>query len=160
MENTWLLVINISIIFVIAIGFTLYFSHRQRPKYEELYYWDQRYSQHKENFDWYLDAGELLFIIKRHIRDLDIKIMDLGCGNSMLSPQLYQRNYRWLTAVDFSRKVISKMKQKFPCIKYIECDFTSFQQRFPRSSFDVIIDKAASDTLTYNTTVETQLKCQ
>lgn len=68
-----------------------------------LEYWDDRYKEEIQNFRAHGDVGEVWFgedIVERIIRwmnknvdNKDSKIVDLGCGNGMLSIELSKEGY-------------------------------------------------------------------
>ena len=40
------------------------------------------------------------------------KILNVGCGNSRLSEELYEDGFEDITNIDFSQKVISQIEEK------------------------------------------------
>ena len=64
------------------------------PKYGEALYWDKRYKLTEgKTFDWLEDYFSLEPILDKLIFKED-KILNLGCGNSILPEQMYDIGYK------------------------------------------------------------------
>jgi ubiquinone/menaquinone biosynthesis C-methylase UbiE len=112
--------------------------------YSKKEFWNNRFSSTEGNFDWYADWTQL----KPHFTPLltnESLILNVGCGNSKMSNQMYQDNFKSITNIDISNIVISKMKQQYPDQTFIEMDATNMT--FPSNNFDVCIDKGTLDAL-------------
>jgi len=48
-------------------------------------YWDRRYREDPECFEWYHEYEEIEAVLRRYIKAND-KVLVLGCGNSSKSP--------------------------------------------------------------------------
>jgi len=109
-------------------------------------YWDERYKQGENNFDWYFDW----FGLEEHLLHLltnNTRILIVGCGNSRLSGQLYGAGYCNITNIDFSSVVIDQMKimyEKMP-MKWLVMD--AMKMDFADETFDIIIDKGTFDAI-------------
>ncbi|KAF9269069.1 S-adenosyl-L-methionine-dependent methyltransferase [Marasmius fiardii PR-910] len=114
-------------------------------------YWNQRYAQESENgsFDWFKSYGEISDIMRDLIPDRSSKILILGCGNSKLSEEMYEDNFKNIVNVDYSAVVIEQMQrrhnQERPEMQWHEMDVREL--RFPDDSFDVVIDKGTMDAM-------------
>ena len=79
-------------------------------------------------------------------------ILDIGCGNSKLSEDLYEDGYNNLTSVDISGIVIGQMqeyyKEKIPSIKFEKGDIRDMRPLFNEDElFDVVLDKGTLDSI-------------
>ena len=115
--------------------------------FKEKGYWEQRF-EHEEEYDWLLTLAKLESQLLPHLH-MDDRILIVGCGNSTLSADLYDRGYHHITNIDFSATVIDKMKSLHsvsrPGMVWLEQDMTDL--RFDASTFDVVLDKASMDAL-------------
>ena len=72
---------------------------RKRFELEETFgdpnYWDQEYILKQENFDWLVGWEHIKFMIEEKVtgNKSDCKIMNLGCGNSILCEEMYDQGY-------------------------------------------------------------------
>ena len=64
-----------------------------------------------EPFDWYQVYAGIKDIITQYMNKTD-KILNLGCGNSRLSEEMFEDGYTNITNIDFSDKVISQMSER------------------------------------------------
>lgn len=76
------------------------------------------------------------------------RILNIGCGNSSLSSELYQNGFKQVTNIDFSEEVISHMEEKhrresLMIWKVMDCRKLNFWDK----SFDFVIDKGTLDIL-------------
>jgi len=72
----------------------------------------------------------------------------LGCGNSLLSRDMYLDGYRNIVNLDFSRVVIEKMAEKyagFEGMSWVCMDMLNME--FPIECFDVVLEKGTIDAL-------------
>ena len=111
-------------------------------KYRE--YWEERFLE-EDSYEWLLSFQQLI----PHLRKED-KILIIGCGNSSLSAELYDAGYENITNIDFSSNVISRMSKMNEAagrhnMKWVQMDMLAMA--FDNAVFDVVIDKAALDSL-------------
>ena len=107
--------------------------------------------------DWYTNYAQLNRdfqldeLIKQNYpsKTNKIRILEMGCGNSTLSYDLFKKGFKNITAIDFSSVIIKKMNEyyKDTNIKFIVCDFNLMNIYFEEKSFDLIIEKAALDSI-------------
>ncbi|CAJ1333342.1 unnamed protein product [Effrenium voratum] len=109
-------------------------------------YWDLRYKVDSEPFDWLRDFSEL----KAHIEACCPRsgdILNVGCGNSLLSEEMYDDGYHNIVNIDCSSVVIALMKERNasrPSMAWQEMD--ALEMTFEENSFDLILDKSTMDT--------------
>ena len=76
--------------------------------------------------------------------------MNVGCGNSRLSEELYEEGFEDITNIDFSTKVITQMEEKnkvkYPKMSYKVMDALDMKE-FQTGSFNVILDKGTLDSI-------------
>lgn len=117
------------------------------PEYGKADYWDERYKANDTTFDWFVSFEPLKDLIQSIVRH-DHKILVVGCGNSRLSPQLYDSGYQNVTNIDISEVVIHQMKTRYKELDRMEwLKMDVMKMEFPDSTFDVVIDKGTVDSL-------------
>jgi ubiquinone/menaquinone biosynthesis C-methylase UbiE len=117
-------------------------------QYSKQEYWDDRYLKDLDYFDWYQRYNNLKDLIKEHINP-KCNILNIGCGNSRLSEEMYDDGYTSITNIDFSTVAIKQLVEKYkasrPSLKFIAMDARKLE--FTDSSFDAIIDKGTLDSI-------------
>jgi len=150
-----------TIIIIIIILCILYFLHiyfkKKAKDFSNLSYWEGRYALFSKRMDWYTNYAQLNRdfqldeLIKQNYpsKTNKIRILEMGCGNSTLSYDLFKKGFKNITAIDFSSVIIKKMNEyyKDTNIKFIVCDFNLMNIYFEEKSFDLIIEKAALDSI-------------
>ena len=122
-------------------------THFESPEvigYSKKSFWNERFEKTDSNFDWYADWEQLEKYFKIFLSEED-KILMVGCGNSKMSSQMYNSNFKNITNIDISDIVISKMQKQFPEMKWIEMDATKMD--FKDDTFDCSIDKGTLDAI-------------
>eukprot|EP01084_Bolivina_argentea_P006933 13097_1 len=129
--------------------------------YSSVEYWDTRFSD-EEAYDWLCDfsmvESELTKWLPSKGEDeanetrKKNEILVIGCGNSSLSADLQQSGWTNITSLDFSEKVIGRMKEKHPSMHWEIGDMTQLQSAFKgrEGTFSAIVDKAAMDALVHD----------
>ena len=112
--------------------------------YSKKSFWNERFEKDNSNFDWYADWDQLENSFRPILKE-DSKILMVGCGNSKMSSQMYNSNFKDITNIDISDVVISKMQKQYPEMKWIEMDATKMD--FEDNSFDCTIDKGTLDAI-------------
>lgn len=73
-------------------------------------YWDKFFRKLKktsdEYFEWYGEYQEFAELFKTLIPSKDSKILNVGCGKSLLSEKMYDDGFENILSVDFSESVI------------------------------------------------------
>ncbi len=113
-------------------------------------YWNKRYEKDAENFEWYQQYGNLkAFLLPILQKYKNPKILNIGCGNSKISEELYKEGFKNITNIDYSSVVINQMQiqysSDFESMKFIEMDACDMD--FENGSFDVVIDKGTLDSI-------------
>ncbi|KAM3143476.1 hypothetical protein pb186bvf_004537 [Paramecium bursaria] len=122
-----------------------------REEYAQPNFWDDRYKEHKGNFDWYVEWPQLQkFLSDGPMKiDKEAKILMVGCGNSKLSEQMYEDGYQNILSIDISETIVQRMQEearkKNYNLQYRVMDAT--QLPFEDKLFDVAIDKGTLDAL-------------
>ena len=83
---------------------------KENTSYKLKEYWDTRFSK-EETSEWFKSYGDFKDLPCRHVEKSD-RILMLGCGNSILSEDMYNDGYRNIVNMDFSSIVINNVKRK------------------------------------------------
>jgi len=121
-----------------------HFETSETIGYSKKSFWNERFEKTDTNFDWYADWEQLEKYFKKFLTE-DSKILMVGCGNSKMSSQMYNSNFKNITNIDISDIVIGKMQKQFPEMKWIEMDATKMD--FEDNFFDCSIDKGTLDAI-------------
>ena len=150
-----------TIIIIIIILCILYYLHiyfkKKSKDFSNLSYWEGRYALFSKRMDWYTNYTQLnrdfgldeLIKLNYPSKTYKIRILEMGCGNSTLSYDLFKKGFKNITAIDFSTVIIKKMKEyyKDTNINFNVCDFNYMNIYFEENSFDLIIEKAGLDSI-------------
>ncbi|KAI6176247.1 [Heparan sulfate]-glucosamine N-sulfotransferase [Aphelenchoides bicaudatus] len=112
-------------------------------------YWKKFFEKSGSSaFEWYGEYTQLDPILSRYIKSTD-KILQIGCGNSILADQLYDNGFRNITSLDTDEKVIQKQeaKNKTPRPELIFKHASATETGFEDESVNVVIDKGTLDAL-------------
>ena len=158
--------------------------------YGTVAYWDDRYEkQAGKIFDWVDTFEQVKPIFDQHIlaplfhqhaqaqgegesssvEDFlpTLKILNVGCGNSILPEELYDLGYRQVYSFDISAPCIETMatrnRESRPELLWHVMSCTSLD--YDSDMFDVVIDKSTIDCLVcgkraYQKTAQTMKECQ
>lgn len=116
--------------------------------YGDALYWDARYVQEAESFDWYQRYASLRPLVRRYI-PTSSRVLMVGCGNALMSEDMVDDGYENIMNVDISSVAIDLMRRKYehmPQLNYMEMDVRDMSF-FPDESFDAVIDKGTLDSL-------------
>lgn len=133
-------------------------------KYGTAEYWNQRYAEEPDPFDWlgeYSDVRDHIEGITKGSRSS--RILHVGCGNSELTEQMYDNGYHNIVNIDYSEVVISQMQQRNRNrSKMIWSVMDATSMTYSNDSFDLVIDKGVLDAFSCMTaarlTIATYLK--
>uniref|UniRef100_A0AC35U931 Methyltransf_11 domain-containing protein n=1 Tax=Rhabditophanes sp. KR3021 TaxID=114890 RepID=A0AC35U931_9BILA len=114
-------------------------------KYSSIAYWDKRFESEKE-YEWVADFDQFSSLLINSLKPTD-RILHVGCGNSKLSQHLYELGFKNITNLDFSPVLIQKGKECDKRFSWV-CDDMRTLSNIPTSSFDVVLEKAAIESLT------------
>ena len=126
-----------------------YYIHLM-PNYGDASYWEDRYKSCEDpTFDWLEDYSSLKTIIS----DLNINketgtVLNLGCGNSEMSEEMYDDGYHNIVNIDISHNVIKYMKERNkqrPKMTFCQMDVRDI--KLESNSVDLAIDKSTIDAL-------------
>eukprot|EP00003_Mantamonas_plastica_P023452 TRINITY_DN4227_c0_g2_i1.p1 TRINITY_DN4227_c0_g2~~TRINITY_DN4227_c0_g2_i1.p1 ORF type:complete len:227 (+),score=37.94 TRINITY_DN4227_c0_g2_i1:70-681(+) len=115
--------------------------------YGSVDYWDDRFEQDTEPFDWYQQYDDLQELINNTV-DKSANVLVVGCGNSNFSEDMYEDGYKSITNIDISSVVISQMASR--CSEQSGMLFTPMnvqKMSFKTGEFDAVIDKACLDSV-------------
>jgi len=74
----------------------------------------------------------------------------VGAGNSLLTEEMYEDDYKTITNIDISTAAVKQMqeryKDKYPDLVYKQMDVRSMQN-FEDKTFDAVIDKGTFDSI-------------
>lgn len=119
------------------------------PNYGDPSYWEQRYRrQAGSTFDWLEDFTSLRPILKNLIPK-KAKIMQLGCGNAMMSSEMYDAGWHFIDNIDISKVCIDQMKEmnKYRrLMKWKVADALDMPE-FKDESYDIVIEKSTLDAI-------------
>ncbi|KAM2018714.1 hypothetical protein ACFX1T_021619 [Malus domestica] len=96
--------------------------------YGESRYWDNRYANESESFDWYQKYQSLAPLINLYVPrhpNQHNRILVVGCGNSAFSEGMADDGYEDVVSIDISSVVIQTMQSKYsnrPHLKYLPMD--------------------------------------
>ncbi|XP_048861060.1 EEF1A lysine methyltransferase 4 isoform X2 [Brienomyrus brachyistius] len=115
-------------------------------RYKDVEYWDERYRR-EESFEWFGDLSKFQHLLEQHVKK-DDAILILGCGNSSLSFDMYQRGFHFITNVDYSSVCVETMAGRhFNCPGMTWLKMDARQLEFPEGTFDVVLEKATLDAM-------------
>ena len=116
-------------------------------QYGRIQFWDLRYAEEHEPFEWYYGYEHFRETIREQI-PLEKRVMIAGCGSSNMIGDMAEDGYTSLVGADFSRVVITQLKYRYkdyPQISFFQGNMTDTD--LPEESYDAIIDKALLDSL-------------
>lgn len=112
-------------------------------------YWENFFQKRgTKAFEWYGEYPELCGVLHKYVKTAD-NILMIGCGNSVLSENLFDVGHHNITNIDISDVVVRQMternKEQRPEMKYLKMD--ALDMEFKDSSFSVVLDKGTLDAL-------------
>lgn len=126
-------------------------------EYSLVEYWDARYEDERcgpngeTPHEWSPKSDELLPFLQRHLPETPTQpqLLQLGCGTSALTAELFHLGYHHQSSIDFSAAAIETMRTRYadlgPGLGWRVMDMR--QMDFPDQSFDIVIDKGALDSM-------------
>ena len=120
------------------------------PNYGDAKYWEERYKNGEfTTFDWLESYPTLKEIIDSlNISKESGKILNLGCGNSEFSENMYDDGYTNIKNIDISLSVINQMSER--CKRRTKMTYEVMDVRYIKydnNYFDLAIDKSTIDAL-------------
>ncbi len=116
-------------------------------QYGRIQFWDLRYANEHEPFEWYYDYKFFQETINDNI-PFDRKVMVAGCGSSNMLGDMADDGYTDIVGADLSRVVITQLKYRYK--DYPEISFfqgTMCDTDLPENSVGAVVDKALFDSL-------------
>lgn len=116
--------------------------------YRDPNYWDTRFSN-EEHYEWLKDYSQFRHLVQPHLNP-SFSVLELGCGNSQLSEELYKDGIAKITCIDLSAVAVENKKKQllskgFKDIKVLEADMLDLP--FSDESFDAVIEKGTMEVL-------------
>ncbi|GHJ90055.1 hypothetical protein NliqN6_6457 [Naganishia liquefaciens] len=118
-------------------------------------YWEKRYASEGQDssFDWFLQPEYLLPLLEPYLLECgkgkDVRVLMLGCGNSLLGEVMYDAGYHNVVNVDYSAILIAQMRARHaelrPDMQWLEMDIRDL--KFNEGDFDVVLDKGTMDAM-------------
>ena len=120
------------------------------PNYGDISYWEERYkSSDNTTFDWLENYATL----KEIIASLNIpketgQILNLGCGNSEFSENMYCDGYKNIKNIDISHNVIKSMSERNKDKEGMTYEVMDVRDiKYENNYFDLAVDKSTIDAL-------------
>ena len=132
-------------------------------------YWDGCYEKEVDNFESHGDVGEVWFGEEAGVRairwlsekeeegeiSLEARVLDVGCGNGVLSVDLYKEGWEQVTGVDYSPAAVDlarKVAQQEDCdIEFEVCDILEDLETTGcealKKTYDIVVDKGTFDAI-------------
>jgi ubiquinone/menaquinone biosynthesis C-methylase UbiE len=111
-------------------------------------YWDKFFQiRGTKAFEWYGEYEHLCDVLHTYLK-IDDKILNLGCGNSRLSENMYDVGIKNITNIDIIDVVIKQMAAKNKNrteLKFLKMDMLAMT--FADKEFNCVIDKGTLDAL-------------
>ncbi|KTW32764.1 uncharacterized protein T551_00249 [Pneumocystis jirovecii RU7] len=155
------------------------------------YYWNSVFKNELENFESFKDVGEIWFVclllprnnvlfefrfgkglenkiidwLKKNIPPhLNLRILDIGCGNGHFLCSLSSKGYEscTLVGIDYSDIAIELSKtisneQKIKGVIFETLDILDFEDYF-NGEWDVVLDKGTFDSISFNTEINGDIR--
>jgi SAM-dependent methyltransferase len=117
------------------------------PPYGDAEYWEKRYTDDPDVFEWYQDPDAVLPTIKKFV-DGEGRLLVIGTGNSDLAPFLHENGFESVTAIDFVKPCIVKSRKRNAEIEGIVWKIMDVRKmNFPDGDFQAVIDKGTLDSI-------------
>lgn len=125
-------------------------QYSDQCNYNRIHFWDQRYLEDQEPFEWYYPYAQFKEIINERVAK-EARIMDAGCGSSEMLMDLAEDGFQNLLGCDISRVVIDQLKARYKDYPEIELFCGNMEDtNLPKGSLDCIIDKGLFDSILCN----------
>mmetsp|Transcript_79303 Transcript_79303/g.220521 ORF Transcript_79303/g.220521 Transcript_79303/m.220521 type:complete len:350 (-) Transcript_79303:27-1076(-) len=113
-------------------------------------YWDTFYQSVENPYDWLQSYKDLRDVLQRYTHgNRELRILHVGCGNSLLSEEMYDDGYKHIVNTDISAVAIEQMRRRNmarrPCMEWVVADATSLD--FEGGSFDLVLEKGVVDAM-------------
>lgn len=112
-------------------------------------FWNRRYSL-GDHIEWIANYVELERILECASSVDNPHVLNLGCGTSRLSEDMYDAGWKEITNVDISSVAVAKMRDRNhvlrPQMLWLVADATDMSA-IPSNSFDLVLDKSTFDAI-------------
>ena len=95
--------------------------------YSEQWYWDERYTNESDPFDWYQNYTSLAPLINLYVPRRTHPVLVIGCGNSAFSEGMVDDGYEDVVSIDISSVVIDAMNKKHSDRPQLKCNVSLFE---------------------------------
>jgi|EP00769_Ergobibamus_cyprinoides_P004590 SAM-dependent methyltransferase len=114
--------------------------------YQDPAYWDQRFREDPEPFEWFCSFADIKSFIKPHIPD-SARVLVVGNGTSRLGHDLLEAGVARVEVTDVSPVAVELLSAGThpPGLTAQVQDVTALS--YPPASFDVVVDKGTLDSL-------------
>ena len=117
------------------------------PNYGSVEYWDARYQNEQEPFDWYQSWDQLQPVFAPLFNGSET-VLNIGCGNSTMSYEMSKTTFKKVVSIDISSTVIQQMKERYAGNDALEWRVMDCSKMtFPDDTFDAVFDKGTIDSL-------------
>ena len=120
------------------------------PNYGNASYWEERYKSCDDStFDWLENYATLKDIISSlNIPKETGRILNLGCGNSEFSENMYCDGYKNINNIDISKNVIKIMSQRNKDKEGMTYEVMDVRElKYENNYFDLAVDKSTIDAI-------------
>ncbi|KAJ1087451.1 hypothetical protein NDU88_000622 [Pleurodeles waltl] len=115
--------------------------------YSSVGFWDGRYRADGPPRDWFGGLSSFGGLLEEQLRRED-RLLVLGCGDSSLSYDLFQKGYTSITNIDYSPVCIEAMSRRHAhCHGMVWTIMDARALAFPNESFDVVLEKGTLDAM-------------
>ncbi|KMT00506.1 hypothetical protein BVRB_9g218050 [Beta vulgaris subsp. vulgaris] len=116
--------------------------------YLDPHYWNDRFGR-EEHYEWLKDYSHFRHLISDHIHP-NSSVLEVGCGNSQLSDEMYKDGIKNVTCTDLSPIAVDNVQKRllfkgYKEIKAMVADMLNLP--FTDDTFDVVIEKGTMDVL-------------
>lgn len=130
-------------------------------EYGKKEYWEERYIKHAlESFEWFVSYNDIDVLIEKYIKKKkDIKIVDLGCGNSKFlfdftNEVTKSKKTVEAIGVDNSKEVVRIMNKRMKDLnnKHVTYRVLDLSEKFDfgLKPIDLFIDKSTMDSILHD----------
>jgi ubiquinone/menaquinone biosynthesis C-methylase UbiE len=108
---------------------------------------DERYTKDPEPFDWYQRYSGIKEKLRSYIKESD-HILQLGCGNSRMTEDMYDDGFTSIANIDISKVCIEQMQERHKDKGTLTWQvMNACHLDFPDETFNCIIDKGTMDSI-------------
>lgn len=115
--------------------------------YGQSKYWEDRYKEKDEQYEWFLSWDSIYPSIKDHLSQHVEKCLNLGCGNSPMCVDMLNCGICSVVNIDISQTVINQMRNRYKDQRLSWHAMDCRNLTFAENEFDMVIDKGTIDAL-------------